>query len=146
MLNWILKKMGAGTLIGFMWSNIGFSRAFYKSSAIRTTVRRGIVRLWNGLSLLPQEDSWYSFLLEAEYTHGHNAAERIREIEKLNVLFGIGIRDLSACSIMPQPTTLPRAPAPFVNKTTYIAGRAHAFWNKLLLCGLRSQAVWHFLR
>jgi hypothetical protein len=31
---------------------------------------------------LPPEDSWYSFLLEAEATHGYNAAERIRSIEE----------------------------------------------------------------
>jgi hypothetical protein len=31
----------------------------------------------------PQEDSWYSFLLEAESTPGHSAAGRIRSIEKI---------------------------------------------------------------
>jgi hypothetical protein len=32
----------------------------------------------------PQEDSWYSFLLEAESTPSHSAAGRIRSIEKSN--------------------------------------------------------------
>jgi hypothetical protein len=30
----------------------------------------------------PQEDSWYSFLLEAESIHGHSAAGRITLFEK----------------------------------------------------------------
>jgi hypothetical protein len=35
-----------------------------------------------------QEDSWYSFLLEAEPTQDHSAAGRIRSIEKYNDLIG----------------------------------------------------------
>jgi hypothetical protein len=37
-------------------------------------------------------------------------AERIRSIEKSNNLVGNRTRDLAACSIVPQPTTLPRTP------------------------------------
>jgi hypothetical protein len=37
---------------------------------------------------------------------GHSAAVRIRSIEKYNGLIGNGIRDLLACSRVPQPTTL----------------------------------------
>jgi hypothetical protein len=40
---------------------------------------------------------------------GHSAAGRIRSIEKSNDLIGIRTRDLPACSIVPQPTTMPRA-------------------------------------
>jgi hypothetical protein len=36
-------------------------------------------------------------------------AGRIRSIEKSNDLIGIRTRDLPACSIVPQPVTLPRA-------------------------------------
>jgi hypothetical protein len=36
-------------------------------------------------------------------------AGRIKSIEKIH-LIGTRIRDLPACSIVPQPTTLPRAP------------------------------------
>jgi hypothetical protein len=36
-------------------------------------------------------------------------AGRIRSIEKFNDLKGVRIRNLPACSIVPQPTTLPRA-------------------------------------
>jgi hypothetical protein len=45
---------------------------------------------------------------------GHSAAGRIRSIEKIH-LIGTRTRDLLVCSIVPQPTTLPRAP--FVGKT-----------------------------
>jgi hypothetical protein len=41
------------------------------------------------VTLYPQEDSWYSFLLEAESTQGHSAAGRIRWIKKSNDLTGI---------------------------------------------------------
>jgi hypothetical protein len=40
---------------------------------------------------------------------GHNEAGRIRSIETANNLIGNRTRDLPACSIVPQPTTLPRA-------------------------------------
>jgi hypothetical protein len=42
-------------------------------------------------------------------SRGYSTAARIRSIEKSNDLIGIRIRDLPACSIVPQPTTLPRA-------------------------------------
>jgi hypothetical protein len=41
---------------------------------------------------------------------GHSAAGGIRSIEKIH-LVGTWTRELPACSIVPQPTTLPRAPA-----------------------------------
>jgi hypothetical protein len=41
---------------------------------------------------------------------GHSAAGRIRLIEKINNLIGNRTGDFQACSIVPQPTTLPRAP------------------------------------
>jgi hypothetical protein len=39
-----------------------------------------------------------------------NVAGNIRSIEKSNDLIAIRTRDLAACGIVPQPTTLPRAP------------------------------------
>jgi hypothetical protein len=60
-------------------------------------------------TLYPQEDSWYSFLLEAESTPGPRCGW-IRSIEKSNDHIGNRTRDLPVCSIVPQPTTLPRAP------------------------------------
>jgi hypothetical protein len=40
---------------------------------------------------------------------GHSAAGKITLTEKLNDLIGNRTRDLPACSIVPQPTTLQRA-------------------------------------
>jgi hypothetical protein len=58
------------------------------------------------IALYPQEDPWYSFLLEAE---DHNATGRNRRFEKSNDI-GNQTRDLTACGIVPHPTTPPRAP------------------------------------
>jgi hypothetical protein len=41
---------------------------------------------------------------------GHSVAGSIRSIEKSNDLIGIRTRDLPACCVVPQLTTLPRAP------------------------------------
>jgi hypothetical protein len=60
-------------------------------------------------ALYPQEYSWYSFLLEAESTPGPYCDWRSRSIEKLNDFVGNWSRDLPACSIVPQATTLPLA-------------------------------------
>jgi hypothetical protein len=40
---------------------------------------------------------------------GHSVAGRIKSVEKFDDLIGNQIRDLVACNIVPQPTTLPRA-------------------------------------
>jgi hypothetical protein len=58
---------------------------------------------------LPQEDAWYSFLLEAESTP--RAIVRQEGLVQLKKLKGIGNRipDLPICSIISQPTTLTRA-------------------------------------
>jgi hypothetical protein len=54
-------------------------------------------------TLYPQEDSWYSFLLQAESTQGHSAAGRIRSVEKSGDI-GNRTRNLPACSIVPKQT------------------------------------------
>jgi hypothetical protein len=41
---------------------------------------------------------------------GHSTAERIRSVEKSTYLIGNRTRDLPILFIVPQPTTLPRAP------------------------------------
>jgi hypothetical protein len=51
-----------------------------------------------------QENSWYSFLLEAESTPGP-------QCDWQDDLIGNRIRDLRACSTVLQTTTLPRAPS-----------------------------------
>jgi hypothetical protein len=58
--------------------------------------------------LNPQKDSRYPFMLDAG---GHSAAGRIMSTEKSSDLIGKRTCDLLACRIMPQPTTLPRAPS-----------------------------------
>jgi hypothetical protein len=81
--------------------------AFSRQSAYRW---RWVCQPYAPAAVILQEDSWYSFLLEAESISGHSAAGRIRSIEKSNYLNGNRIRDLPACSMVPQPTTPPRAP------------------------------------
>jgi hypothetical protein len=61
-----------------------------------------------GRPLAPQENSWYSFLIEAGRPQGHSAAG-LGKLKKIH-LIGTRTRDLPACSIVPQPTTLPHAP------------------------------------
>jgi hypothetical protein len=48
----------------------------------------------------PQEDSWYSFLLEAIVR-----LEGLGQLKNPNDLIGNRIRDIRACSIVPQPAT-----------------------------------------
>jgi hypothetical protein len=49
-------------------------------------------------------------LISVSRPQGHSAAGRFRSIEKANDFIGTRTRGLPACSIVPQPTTLPRAP------------------------------------
>jgi hypothetical protein len=81
-----------------------------------------VVSLTRRPPFTPQEDSWYSSLLEDELTPGPLCGWKDISIEKSNYLIRIRNRDLPACSIMPQPTTLPRAPGCGyirVNKSNY---------------------------
>jgi hypothetical protein len=64
-----------------------------------------VVSLMLQLPFTPQEDSWYSFLFEAIVL-----LEGLGRIKKSNDLIGIRTCDFQACSIVPQPTTLPHAP------------------------------------
>jgi hypothetical protein len=54
----------------------------------RLTVGGKVVSLTRRPPFTPQEDSWYSFQLEAESTSGHSAAGRIRPFEKSIDLIG----------------------------------------------------------
>jgi hypothetical protein len=62
----------------------------------------------------PQEDSWYSFLLEAESNPGSKCGWKDLSNEKPNDVIGNRTPDLPACCIMTQPTTLPRSFSVFV--------------------------------
>jgi hypothetical protein len=58
--------------------------------------------------LAPRKIPGTHFSYRRSRHQGYSAAGRIREIEKIH-LIGTRSRDLPACSIVPQPTTLPRA-------------------------------------
>jgi hypothetical protein len=62
-------------------------------------------------SFTPQEDSWYLlvFLLEAESTPGPQRLEGLSQLKKYD-LMGNRTRNLPACSIVPEPTAVPRDP------------------------------------
>jgi hypothetical protein len=49
--------------------------------------------------------SWYSFLLADDWPQGHSAARRIMSMKNSNDTIGNRIRNLSACSAVPQPET-----------------------------------------
>jgi hypothetical protein len=53
-------------------------------SDIQPTDGVKVVKPYAPAAFYPQEDSWYSFLLEAESTPGRSATGRIRKIEKKN--------------------------------------------------------------
>jgi hypothetical protein len=55
---------------------------------------------------------WKCLLKRLSRPEGHSAAGRIRRIEKSSDLIGNRNQNLSSCGIVPQPTTLPRAPRP----------------------------------
>jgi hypothetical protein len=80
-------------------------------------------------ALCSQENSWYSFLLQPSRPQGHSAAGRARSIERSNNnIIGKRTRDFTACSIVLQPTTLPRAPEIQLTgpiKQQNILGRTH---------------------
>jgi hypothetical protein len=81
---------------------------------------------------------------------GHSAAGRIRSIEKPNDLIGIRSCDLPACSIVPQPTTLPRAPSEDLYISKYISNTSFLLKNISFSLNvvLRSQFhchLWHTL-
>jgi hypothetical protein len=69
---------------------------------------------------------------------GHSGAGRIRSIEISSDLIGNRIRDLLACSIVPQPTMLPRA--------SYLS--LLYLWCNLFCMGSWSQDIWlwHWIR
>jgi hypothetical protein len=71
--------------------------------AVRSALRAG-------LPLPPRNLPGTHFCQRPSRPQGHSKAGRVRLIEKSNDLIGIRTRYLPACSIVLQPTTLPRAP------------------------------------
>jgi hypothetical protein len=64
-----------------------------------------------GRPLPPRKVPGTHFCYRLSRSQGHSVAGRIRSIEKSSDI-GIRTRDLPACSLVPQPTTLPLAPHP----------------------------------
>jgi hypothetical protein len=62
-----------------------------------------------GRPLPPRKIPGTHFCERLSRPQGHSAAGRIRSIEKSIDLIGTRTRNLPACRIVPQPTTLPRA-------------------------------------
>jgi hypothetical protein len=63
-----------------------------------------------GRHLPPRKFPGTHFCYSLSRPQGHSAAGRIRSIEESDDLIGNRTRDLPACSIVSQPTTLPHAP------------------------------------
>jgi hypothetical protein len=81
---------------------------------------------------------WYSFLLEAESISG--AIVRLEGLGQLkNLMFSSGIEP--ACSIVPQPNTVPRAPQRFPKWR-----EIKEFTGKLLSCGRITSYTLHIAR
>jgi hypothetical protein len=80
-------------------SNISY--IFDSQKAVRMSVLR--------LPFTPRKIHDTHFCKSLSRPQGHSAAGRIRSIAKIHLL-GTRTRDLPDCSIVPQPTTLPRAP------------------------------------
>jgi hypothetical protein len=70
-------------------------------------VRLSVLRA--GRPLPPRKIPDTHFCSSLSRLQGHNAPGGIRLIEKSNDLIGTRNRDPPACSIVPQPTTLPRS-------------------------------------
>jgi hypothetical protein len=68
------------------------------------------VSLMHQLPFTPQKDSWYLFLLEVGSTPGPVQLEGSGQLKKFSDLIENKTHCFPACSIVPQPTTLPRAP------------------------------------
>jgi hypothetical protein len=76
----------------------------------RLTDGREVVSLTHRSPFTPRKVHGTHFCWRISRPQGHNAAGSIRSIEKSSDLIGNRTRDLPACSIVQQPTTLPRAP------------------------------------
>jgi hypothetical protein len=76
----------------------------------RLTDSGEVVSLMRWLPISPRKFSGTHFCWRLSRPQSHSVAGRIRSTEKSNDLIGNRTRDLPACSIVPQPVTLPCAP------------------------------------
>jgi hypothetical protein len=69
----------------------------------------------------PRKFPCIHFCYRLSWPQGRSAGGRIRSIEKSSDLIGNRINDLPACSVVPQPTTLPRyGTSVFINFLTSV--------------------------
>jgi hypothetical protein len=66
------------------------------------------------------------FFKRLSRSQSHSAAGRTSAIEKSSYLFGNRYRDLTVCIIVPQPSTLPRAPPPLKHMGIHNLYRLHS--------------------
>ena len=66
--------------------------------------------LRNGRLYHPENILGTDFCLRLSQPQGHIAAEKIMSMKNSNDTTGNRTRDLPTCSVVPQPTALPRAP------------------------------------
>jgi hypothetical protein len=90
------------------------------------------VRLSAPRASCPLPPGWFLVLISVRSwvnPQGHSAVGRIRSIERSNDLIGIRTRDLPACSVVPQLTTLPLAPSLNRKKSRFHFNWALGFHN-----------------
>jgi hypothetical protein len=80
----------------------------FLGNRLQMAVRLSALRA--GPILLPRKIRGTHFCWRLSRPHGHSAAERITSTKKPNGLIGNRTHGLPACSIVPQPATLLRAP------------------------------------
>jgi hypothetical protein len=75
-----------------------------------------VVRLTRRPPFIPRNIPGTHFCKKLSRPQVHSVAGNFRSIEKYNNLIGTRTRDLPACSVEPQPTTLPRVSIRFKYK------------------------------
>jgi hypothetical protein len=87
----------------FPWPSQSFTHS-------RLTDGGEVVSLMHRPPFSPRKIPGTHFCQRLSRPQGHSAAGRIRPIEKSSDLIENRTRDIPACCVVPQPTTLPRAP------------------------------------
>jgi hypothetical protein len=104
-----------------------------------------IVSLMHWPPFSPTKIPGTHFCYRLSQPQGHSAAGRIWSIEKFTTSLGIEPGDLLPCSMVPQPPTLPCAPATFSILILYVdwsvlgcdtmwSGRQIPFWMNIVSC------------
>jgi hypothetical protein len=111
----------------------------------RLTDNGEVVSLTCRSTFAPEMISGAYFCYKLSRPRDHSAARRIRLIEKSNDLIGNQTRDLPACSIVPQPTALPRAPYNYEDNTKINLGYGHIARTSSMPCNNIVTVLLHFM-